>query len=105
VDGRRFWHLDKAFRGACRRARVADVRWHDLRRTCGCRLLQDRGFSMEQVRTWLGHSDLKTTQRSYAFLDVSHLVRAIVESQPRVAALDLGRTVARPRNHLCRTHW
>ena len=70
ADGSRFRNLDKAFRAACARAGLADVQWHDLRRTCGCRLLQERGFSIEQVQAWLGHKDVKTTQRSYAFLNI-----------------------------------
>src|SRR5215472_11285069 len=51
--------------------------WHDLRRTCGCRLLQDYGLSMELVSTWLGHSSITVTERHYAFLKVDHLQRAI----------------------------
>jgi integrase len=39
------------------------VEWHDLRRTCGCRLLQDLGFSMEETSRWLGHSSIKVTER------------------------------------------
>lgn len=46
---------------------------HDLRRTCGCRLLQDRGFAIETVSTWLGHSDIGVTQRHYAFLGKADL--------------------------------
>ena len=30
---------------ACRRPPIEHVSWHDLRRTCGCRLLQDLGGS------------------------------------------------------------
>ena len=33
--------------------------WHDLRCTCGCRLLQDHKMSMEEVSKWLGHSSVK----------------------------------------------
>lgn len=86
-DGARFVQLDKSFRGACRRAGVLDVRWHDLRRTCGCRLLQERGFSMEQVRTWLGHESIKTTEKHYAFLNIRHLQRAVRDTEDRVVAL------------------
>lgn len=52
---------------------VTGIRWHDLRRTCGCRLIQDRRFPMERVSKWLGHSSVKQTEKTYAFLDVRHL--------------------------------
>jgi integrase len=53
------------------------VRWHDLRRTCGCRLLQDWHLGFEEVAAWLGHSDVHTTQTHYAFLNVNQLHAAI----------------------------
>jgi integrase/recombinase XerD len=66
---------------------IEHLQWHDLRRTCGCRLLQDRRFSLEQVSKWLGHSSVKVTESRYAFLDVSHLHRAVAESEGKVVAL------------------
>lgn len=66
---KRFGNLDKGLRAAARRAKIDDLRWHDLRRTCGCRLLQDRSFTMAQVRDWLGHSSVLVTERAYAFLE------------------------------------
>lgn len=55
--------------------------WHDLRRTCGCRLLQGglttegRVMDMDGVAKWLGHSNASITARHYAFLDHDSLVR------------------------------
>lgn len=49
---------------------------HDLRRTCGARLLRD-GVSIEVVSAWLGHSDIGVTQRHYAFLNVDNLHKAV----------------------------
>ncbi len=72
-DGRRYGRLTRGFKAACRRAGLEDVRWHDLRRTCGCRLLQDHGLSMVEVKAWLGHSSVVVTERSYAFLDMENL--------------------------------
>lgn len=85
--------LQKAVRRA-NKARAAKglapmehVEWHDLRRTCGCRLLQDRGFSMEEVCKWLGHSSVKVTERHYAFLTVRELHRAVERSEAEVIPL------------------
>lgn len=76
-DGQKFRHLDRGFKAAVRRAGLRDVRWHDLRRTHGCRLLQDHGWSIEMVQAQLGHSTVTQTQRVYAFLEVEHrLARA-----------------------------
>lgn len=68
-DGTRYGRLNKAFEGAARRAKLKDVRWHDLRRTAGCRWLQRDRRSMEEVSTMLGHSSVAVTEKSYAFLD------------------------------------
>lgn len=54
-------------------AGIENLTWHDLRRTCGCRLLQDRKLRMEEVSAWLGHSSVKVTERVYAFLRVDDL--------------------------------
>jgi integrase len=37
----------EALKKAARKAGLEDLTFHDLRRTCGCRLLQDYGASME----------------------------------------------------------
>lgn len=74
---RRFLTVDRGLKAAAKRAGIKDLRWHDLRRTCGCRLLQDMGLSMEKVSKWLGHSSIAVTERAYAFLHVEHLHKAI----------------------------
>jgi integrase len=85
--------LQKAVRkaGKAREAKglspIPHVEWHDLRRTCGCRLLQDRGFSMEEVSKWLGHSSVVVTERHYAFLGIDHLQEAVERSEARVVEL------------------
>jgi integrase/recombinase XerD len=78
--GRRFIDLRRSFNAACERARIGDLVWHDLRRTCGCRLLQDHNVRLEDVQIWLGHSSIKTTERHYAFLREESL-SSIVQRQ------------------------
>jgi len=81
VDGNRYSphspSLNDNLAKGCRRAGLERIRWHDLRRTCGCRLLQEHGLSMEEVSIWLGHSSVKVTEKHYAFLNVEHLHRAL----------------------------
>lgn len=69
-DGEPFLHLDRGFKGAARRAKVTDVRWHDLRRTHGCRLIQEHSWPLEMVRDQLGHSGIAVTEKTYAFLEL-----------------------------------
>jgi len=77
ANGERYGERRKAFLAAIKGAGLKDLIWHDLRRTSGCRLLQDHGLQMEQVRDWLGHKSVLVTERSYAFLTVENLHTAI----------------------------
>jgi integrase len=72
-DGARFIQMNKGFKLACRRANLTDVRWHDLRRTAGCRWLQKDCRRIEEVSGFLGHSSIQVTQDRYAFLDLTRL--------------------------------
>jgi integrase/recombinase XerD len=74
--------------------RMQAVEWHDLRRTCGCRLLQDRGFTMEAVSKWLGHSSVKVTERHYAFLTKDELHKAVARSEAKIIPLGRAEAVA-----------
>lgn len=78
--GQRFGKRTRGLAGAARRAGIKDLKWHDLRRTCGCRLLQDHGFDIYRVKTWLGHKTVAVTERSYAFLNTSDLHCAVSRS-------------------------
>lgn len=46
------------------RAGITDLIFHDLRRTCGQRMLEG-GASITEVQAQLGHEDSKTTEKSY----------------------------------------
>jgi integrase/recombinase XerD len=67
----------KLLRAAAKRAGVKPLKWHDLRRTCGCRLLQDYRMSFAEIRDWLGHSSVTVTEKAYAFLGIDDLHRAV----------------------------
>lgn len=68
-DGEKIGRMVKGFKGAASRAKLKDVRWHDLRRTAGCRWLQRDGMTMAEVSLLLGHSSVAVTEKSYAFLN------------------------------------
>jgi integrase len=53
--------LVKRFKRALSRARVREVRFHDLRHTFGTRMAAS-GVPMRTLQEWLGHRDLKTTE-------------------------------------------
>lgn len=69
-DGIRYKTMNKGLKAAARRAGIKDLNWHDLRRTFGCRRLQDDRMPIEQVSYLLGHSSVTVTERSYAFLTI-----------------------------------
>jgi integrase len=79
----RFAQLRRRFEAARTAAGLTDIIWHDLRRTCGCRLLQDHKLSMDEVAKWLGHQSPEVTRRVYAFLTVEQLHEAVEKSRDR----------------------
>lgn len=81
ATGKRFADLNKTLQRIANSVGVTGIRWHDLRRTCGCRLLQDYSFPIEKVSKWLGHSSVAQTQKAYAFLDVRHLHQELAKSR------------------------
>ena len=75
--GRGFSDLNHTFQRYAAAVGVKDVEIHDLRRTCGCRLLQDHKAKMAEVSKWLGHGSIVTTEKIYAFLKVENLHDAV----------------------------
>lgn len=80
-DGTRYQRMIKAFKTACQRANLPDIRWHDLRRTAGCRWLQRDNKPMEQVSMLLGHSSIAVTESRYAFLDAEAAAQIPAQEQ------------------------
>lgn len=73
-DGKPYLRMRKAFDTAVKKVGLKDLRWHDLRRTAGCRWLRD-GKSIDDVSGMLGHASVVITQRSYAFLDLEKVAQ------------------------------
>lgn len=70
-------------------AKLTDVTAHTLRHTCGSRLVQ-RGVSIYKVQKWLGHSDIRQTER-YAHLAPNSLdveVHVLEPAPTNVTKLD-----------------
>lgn len=80
--GKRIISMKKGFRAAVTRAGLLDVRWHDLRRTAGCKWLQDQGKRLEDVQILLGHASITTTEKAYAFLDNERVAREVAAQKP-----------------------
>jgi integrase len=91
--GERYVQMNTGLAGAVRRANKAelnrlgpnerdalpikDLRWHDLRRTAGCRWLQRDHKSMEEVSILLGHSSVTITEACYAFLEAETVAQSL----------------------------
>lgn len=74
--------LNQSFAGACKRANIEGLRFHDLRHTAATRMIES-GASIVAVSRILGHSDLKTTMR-YAHPEDSlkDAVESLTEYKP-----------------------
>lgn len=76
-DGSRVAHMTNGLKKAAKKAGIADLRWHDFRRTAGCRWRQRDGVSLEQVSVLLGHSSYIVTEKCYAFLNNSEIAEGL----------------------------
>ena len=58
-------YISREFERVCRKAALPRIRFHDLRHSVATLLLQ-QGFSLKQIKEWLGHADIATTANVYA---------------------------------------
>jgi len=89
-DGTRILRQVKGLKAAAKRAGISDLRWHDLRRTAGCRWLQRDKRSMEEVCKLLGQSSVAVTEKSYAFLEEEAVAAQVAAQKPAHRPVDSG---------------
>jgi integrase len=75
TTGKAFVNVQKSFAAACRRAKLKDFRFYDLRHTFASQLVM-AGIDITTVKELLGHKTLTMTLR-YAHLAPSHKVKAV----------------------------
>lgn len=80
--GRQVGSIKTGFNAAVKRAGIAHCTPHDLRRTAG-RFMVEAGVPIEEVASYLGHSNPSVTRSTYAQFSPDYLRRA-------AGALDLG---------------
>ena len=98
VDGSplTIWQLHEHVWGACRRAGLRKVRWHDQRHSFASNLVA-ASVPIRQVQEWLGHASITTTMR-YAHLAPgggSEYIAALDSPVSREHGANTGRAVER----------
>jgi integrase len=88
ATGTRYDRMNKGLSGAVRRAGIAHVQWHDLRRTAGCRWLQRDGRRIEEVCMLLRHSSVQVTEQRYAFLEAERVASEVARTNPGTARIE-----------------
>ena len=78
ADGTRYGDFKKGFAAACRRAGIANIRWHDLRHTFASWFVQANG-DLYHLSRILGHSSVQMTAR-YGHLRTHDLHRALARA-------------------------
>jgi integrase len=80
-------NVKKAWRGACRRAKIAGLNFHDLRWECGSRWLEG-GVGLLTVSALLGHTQVTTTN--------TYLASSPAVAEDELRAFEAGRGNAFP---------
>lgn len=96
--GRPFQDIKRAFKSACGKAGIEDLRVHDLRHTFASRLVE-RGADLITVKELLGHSTVKMTER-YTHPNLAQKQKA-VETLSQSGSL--GPATPSDLSHICHT--
>jgi integrase len=75
ITGKPFQDTKNSFNRACKKAKITDFHFHDLRHTFASHLVME-GIDITTVKELLGHKTLTMTLR-YAHLAPSHKVGAV----------------------------
>ena len=75
ANGKAYKDVKRSFHSACKRAKIKDFRFHDMRHTFASHLVM-AGVDLTTVKELLGHKQLTMTLR-YAHLAPSHKVKAV----------------------------
>lgn len=94
-NGKRYQNLYRGFKLLASKANIPNVCWHDLRRTAGCRWLQDHKKSIHEVSALLGHGSIAVTEKSYAFLDQLQVAKETAAQKQAHAQPELKLTVGK----------
>jgi len=90
-----FKSVRHSFENVCRRAGIHNLRFHDLRHTFSCRMIQ-RGCDIETLRDLLGHHSVTVTQRYiHTNLDRKRQAVELLAAKKAEKAVDL--------SHICHT--
>lgn len=86
--GRRRHSIKTAWLATCKRAKIIDLHFHDLRREAGSRWM-DAGVSLAEIQRWLGHANIAQTS-TYLGASIGNddaAMRAFEERIGRIAPL------------------
>ncbi|MHC4307275.1 MAG: site-specific integrase [Planctomycetota bacterium] len=92
--GKRYKNVKRSFATACRRAKLIDFHFHDMRHTFASHLVMS-GVDLTTVSKLLGHKDIKMTLR-YSHLAPAHMKKAV--DMLDIALFDKGRTIQKVDN-------
>jgi len=83
--GKELKDIDNAFSKACKKAEIADLHFHDIRRTFATRLMQKK-VDIYTISRLLGHADVKMTQRyiNWQPEDGAEALELLVEKLPEI---------------------
>jgi site-specific recombinase XerD len=66
--------IKSAFRKHFRACSIFDAHFHDIRKTFTTNSLT-QGYSLESMKEWLGHEDIRTTQAFYGRVEFQRMAK------------------------------
>jgi integrase len=76
ANGKAYKDVKRSFHSACRRAKITDFRFHDMRHTFASHLAMSGQVDLSTIKELLGHKTLTMTLR-YAHLSPLHMAKAV----------------------------